>query len=310
MIHVQCEQCGLINPLAAENCERCGAELREPVASRPVATADYTPRPFDPETSEPAAEEFRFPPVIRPFDGIGAVLSPTISLFTSNFWLITKIVVVVFAPFEIFKALSVGSKAIDWQVGVGLFLGGAFCKALVAPSLIYALVTVMKTGVAPSLNEIYRWGLSRIPKLVACVAMAWFLEALGFICLIIPGIIVALAFELIYPMAALENLGPVEILKRSWNLTKGHRLNIFLATFVFGLLLAVLGIPTSGLAALLVVNGVTFWPLQAALAVVTDVLNEGTTILSLVIYLSILSRPRSESDIASNLPPPPPEWER
>jgi uncharacterized membrane protein len=206
--------------------------------------------------------------------------------------------------------LSVGSKVADWQVWVGLFFGGVFCKALVAPSVIYALVTVMRTGVAPPLNGIYRWGLSRIGKLVACVLMAWFLEALGFICLIIPGIILALAFELIYPMAALENRGPVEILKRSYNLTKGYRWRIFLATFVFGLLLAVVGIPASGVSAILVMNGVTFWPLQAALAVVTDILNEGTSILSLVIYISIVSPARSEFDIASNVPPPPPEWER
>ncbi len=168
MIHVECEQCGLINLLASENCEKCGAELREPAPSRPAATADYTPGTLDRETSEPSTEEFGFPPVIRQFDGIGAVLNPAISLFTSNWWLVTKIVVVIFAPFEIFKALSVGSKVADWQVWVGLTFGGLFCKALVAPSLIYALVTVMRTGVTPSLNEIYRWGLSRMSTLVRC----------------------------------------------------------------------------------------------------------------------------------------------
>jgi uncharacterized membrane protein len=309
MIHVQCEQCGLINRLAVENCDRCGAELKDATQRSTPATVDERPRPFDLETSEPAPEEFRFPPVIREFDGLGAVLNPSISLFTSNFWLITKIVVVIFAPFEIFKALSVGAKKPGWQVGIGIIFLGLFCKALAAPSLIYALATVMRTGVAPTLNEAFRWGLSRIGKLVACAVMVWFLEGLGFICLIIPGIILSLAFELVYPMAALENRGPVEILKRSYNMTKGHRLNIFLASLVFGLLLGAASIPTTGLATILLAEGVTFWPLHAALAMGADILSEGTTILSLVIYISIVSPARSEYSIASAGPPPPPGWE-
>lgn len=309
MIHVQCEQCGLINRLAVENCERCGAELKDATQRPAPAFVDERPRPFDLETSEPPPEEFRFPPVIRPFDGIGAVLGPAISLFTSNFWLITKIVVVIFAPFEIFKALSVGTKEPGWQVAVGIVFLGLFCKALAAPSLIYALAKVMRTGVAPTLNEAYRWGLSRIGKIVVCALMVWTLEAVGFICLIIPGIILSLAFELVYPMAALENRGPVEILQRSYDLTKGHRLNIFLASLVFGILLGVLSIPTSGLAAILLAGGVTFWPLHAALAMGADLLSEGTTILSLVIYISIVSPAPSEYSIASNVPPRPPAWE-
>lgn len=308
MKHVQCEQCGLINPLAGENCERCGAELVNLAPNPDPATADDLPRPSNLETSEPAPEAFQFSPIIRPFDGIGSVLSPTISLFTHNLWLITKIVVVIFAPFEIFQALSFGSKQTNWQVAVGHILLAGFCKALVAPSLIFALMTVMRTGVAPSLSEIYRWGLSRIGKIVAVAILASLLEGLGFICLIIPGIILTLGFELIYPMAALENLGPVEILKRSYNLTKGYKGNIFVARLVFGLLLGAIGIPAGTVLATLGANGVTFWPLQALLSMTTDILNEASTVLSLVIYLSILQRASSDY-VATEGPPPPPHWE-
>src|SRR5207245_1994069 len=134
------------------------------------------------ETFEVKGEEFKPTPAIGPLVSVGAALNPSIELFKDNIWLITKIIFVVFAPLEIFKTLSFSAKETDWQIAAGTFLLGLFCKALVAPSLIYALLTVMRTGFAPSLNESYRWGLSRLGKLIACALMAWVLEVLGFIC--------------------------------------------------------------------------------------------------------------------------------
>jgi len=289
MISAKCEQCGLINDFADEVCQSCGAELNESAKTFYPGTPDYEPQPARLESRESETNEFQLTPAIGPFLGVSSVLNPTISIVTSNIWLITKIVLVVFAPLEIFKTLSIGSKATSWQVVMGTTLLSLFCKALVAPSLIFALVTVMRTGVAPSLNESCRWGLSRLGKVVACVLMAWSLEALGFICLIIPGIILGLAFELIYPMAALENRGPVEILKRSYHLTKGHRWNIFASTFVVGLLAGVVTVPAGIISAILIGSGADFWPLQAVVSMAVDIVNESMTILSLVIYLSILN---------------------
>ena len=288
MISAKCERCGSINDFADEICQKCGAELGDEAKTFYPGTDDYEPQPTISASPEAAGETFELTPAIGPFLGVGSVLNPTISIFKDNVWLITKIVLVVFAPLEIFKALSFGNQATSWQTAAGTFLLDLFCKALIAPSLIFALVTVMRTGVAPSLSESYRWGLSRLGKLIPAASMAWVLQVLGFICLIIPGIILGLAFQLIYPMAALENRGPVEILKRSYHLTKGHRWNIFWAAFVVGLLAAVVTIPTGIVSAILVSSGANYWPLRAAVSMVVDIANQSMTVLSLVIYLSIL----------------------
>src|ERR1700730_2107550 len=289
MESVKCARCGLINDLADETCQRCGVELEGSADSFiPRAPASHLPGVTF-ESPETNGKEFEIFPPIGPFHGIGDVLGPTTKLFTANFWLITKIIFVLFAPFEIFKAVSFDHKAIGWQIGVGTVLLGLFCKALVAPSLIYAMMTVMRTGVAPSLNESYRWGLSKMGKVVACSLMAGVLVALGYVCLIIPGIILGVAFELIYPMAALENFGPVEILERSYRMTKGYRWRIFCASFVVLLLVGLVNIPAGIVSSLLVLSGVDFWPVNAVLAMAVDILSESTTILSLVIYLSILA---------------------
>jgi uncharacterized membrane protein len=248
-------------------------------------------RPADQASEVPFG--FQPTPEIGPFYSVGSVVTPTIKLFKNNFWLITKIIFVIFAPFEIFKALSIESQRPDWQTVTGLFLLGIFCKALVAPSLIYALMQVRGTGVAPSLSESYRVGLSKLPKLMICAIIAWVLQMLGFLALVIPGIILGLAFELIYPLATLENLGPLDVLKRSCLLTRGYRWRILGATIIFVVLTWIVMAPFGIVASLLASEGSHFWPLEAAAAMLGDIVGEATTILSLVIYLSITSAARS-----------------
>lgn len=307
MINVQCEQCSFLNQVADEVCRRCGAELKGPVPSFAPPAVEELPRPVNDESYQARHEEFETMTGIGPFSGVSAVLDPTFQLFKNNFWLITKIVLVLVAPFEIFQTLSLGTKPPDWSSTTAIFLLGALGKALVAPSLIFALVTVMRTGVAPSLNESYRWGLSRMGKLIPAALMVWLLVALGTVCLIIPGIILSVAYQLVYPIATLENLGPVEILKRSFQLTKGHRWKIFWAGFVLGLLLALVSIPAAVVLGIINASGIGFWPVRAVLAMVTDILNEATTVLSLVIYLSIVNH--APGQFMPTTPPPPPTRE-
>ncbi|HEV7395149.1 MAG TPA: zinc ribbon domain-containing protein [Pyrinomonadaceae bacterium] len=308
MTVVECPQCGTSNPLAAEVCFKCGAELNYLVPPIP-ASPQYRP-PLSYAEPEVANEEFPLAAEIGPFTGVGSALSPTISICKDNFWLIAKVVFVLFAPLEIFKALSFGQDQKNLEVGLGLFCLGLFCKVLVAPSLIYALVNVMRTGTAPGLHDTYRFGLSKLVKVIPTAGMAWVLQVLGYICLVIPGIIIGLAFELILPIVVLENLSPVETLKRSWNLTKGHRLNIFLSGLVLGLLLGVVSIPASLLTAFLPLEGLVFAMIRAAASLITDILSEATTVMSLVIYFGILkSHGGGFGGTALSTPPPPPAFE-
>ncbi len=278
MSTAKCSQCGFVGRLSDERCAQCGAELMQ----APTAVEIQQSR-FDQETST-----FEPSPRIGPFDGVGAVLGPSLSMFTQNFWLITKLVLALFAPFEIVKALSLDPNQESWQWGIGLILLGLLCQALIAPAVIYALVTLRQTGVAPTLHESYRWGLNRLGKLILVAIMTYVLTALGFVALIIPGIIVSCALILVYPIVTLENLSPVDTIKRSWNLTKGHRWNIFLASLVMGLLCFLVSIPVTAVMGMVLVAGASFWPVHAGAALVTDIINEVMTVLSLVIYLSIV----------------------
>ena len=268
MTNVNCFRCGVLNLVADEMCRACGVELRPHAASVPYADAN--------------ARDIAF---IPPFTRVRDVLGPTLELFFKNIWLITKIVFVVVAPFEVFKALSVGPRQpIDWWLFAGIFALGLLCKVLIAPALIYALMKVMQTGTAPGVNEAYRWGVSKLGKLILCALMAWVLQLFGYVTFIIPGIILTLAFEPVYPMAVLEKHSPKATLRRSYNLTRGHRVNILLAGIVMAFIMGVIGIPVT---MLLPADG-PVWQLNALSAILIDILEQGTTVLSLVIYLGIL----------------------
>jgi len=266
-----CSNCGFHVQPNVEFCVSCGQKLSSSVAND-------NERFYQPEKQLYS---------IQPFTGVSSVLSPTLKIFTTNFWFITKLVFVIFAPLEVVKVLGVGDS--NWQNAIGAGLLWLICNALIAPSLIYALVTQMQTGVTPGLHEAYRYGLNRLIPFAACAALSWFVTALGFVALIIPGIILSLAFELVYPLATLEKGSPVEILKRSYRLTNGYKANIFLAGLCLGLLCLAVSLPLNAVSATLVVSGTTFWPVQVVVAILVDILNEVNTVLALVIYLSILS---------------------
>src|SRR5690349_6075013 len=190
MTNATCIQCGTVNLVADESCTVCGSDLRPEISEADRAAH----RAWDPN---PRFFTDDIPPFTGASDGIG----PTFHLFRKNFWLITKIVFVIVAPFEIFKVLSLRQGAFDWQLPFGLFVMQLVCNFLVVPALFYALLKVMQTGNAPSINEAYRWSLSKLPKLALAAVASWLLTMLGFALLIIPGIILSLAFTVVYPVA-------------------------------------------------------------------------------------------------------------
>jgi hypothetical protein len=154
--------------------------------------------------------------------------------------------------------------------------------------LFYSLLKVIQTGNAPGLNEAYLWSLSKLPKLALAAVISWLLTMLGFVLLIIPGIILSIVFSLVYPVAVFEKGSAIDALRRSAYLTRGHRGSIFLAYVVIFLLVAVISMCISGVGSIFFINGFRFWPLEAAISVVSDIFAEAFTVLSFVIYLGIL----------------------
>jgi hypothetical protein len=283
MTNVNCIRCGVVNFAGDDACRVCGVELT------PATSFGYAdPKP---NADSSAQDRHSIPTLttIREFWGVGDVLGPTLSLFFRNFWLITKIVFVIVAPFEVFKVLSISGRPItDWPFRLEMFALGLLCNVLIAPALIYALMKLLQTGTAPSVTESYRLGLSKLGRLTLYAIVVGIIEALGFVVLVIPGIMLMCALYLVYPITVFEDLGLEDTLRRSFNLTNGFRWKIFGATFVMAILLGVLTLAISAVPVFFAFNGMPFWPFSVIAAIVVDILDQGTTVLSLVTYLSLL----------------------
>lgn len=280
-----CSVCGFLNGPADAICRSCGSHLTAGLSSFPALTYQTKPG-SSPANYDLIEAEAGIGPVVS----FGSLLKPTFKLFTRKLGLITKLSFVIFAPFEVFKALSAVGPNVLGHTNAQTFILDLFARALLAPSLIYALVKVTATGDAPSLNDCFRLGLSKLPRLIVCLLLVAFLEVLGFICLVIPGIFLWVAFQLIYPIVALENRGAFEIPGRSYRLTTGHRGSIFFAAVVLYLSIAIVNQPLGLISTFLVTYGIDPWPLTAGLALVTDIVSQVSTVFSLVVYLSILKQ--------------------
>lgn len=86
-----------------------------------------------------------------------------------------------------------------------------------------------------------------VANLISSIAVG-----VGFILLIVPGVILALGLNMTLPLIVDRNLGPIDALSESWKLTEGSRLNLFIYWLIAGGL-AIAGVCACGVGILLVV---------------------------------------------------------
>lgn len=284
MTNLKCIRCGTLTTDTSQICKICEIELN-PIGEPPLSTGSVLFSSYQPAAG--SNDYSTKSTTIRPFHGVGDVLTPTLVLFIKHFWLITKLSIVIVAPFEIFKALNLADIKSDWQLSAGLYVLGLMCSVLIAPALTYALIQTMQTGSAPGINESYRWGFTKLGKLTVAAAISWIGSTLGFMLCIIPGVFIALSLSLVFPIAILEKGSAWDAIQSSSELTKRHRGNIFLAYLVIFLVTLLFGVPAKLLGEYLGATNSALWPLQAAAAIFSDVIAQSNLVFSLVTYLSI-----------------------
>jgi hypothetical protein len=142
-----------------------------------------------------------------------------------------------------------------------------------------------------TLQTSFNFTLTKVLSLLAASLITGILIFLGFVALIVPGVILALMFSLVYPAIMLEGTSVLGSLSRSRFLVSNRWLNTFGLLFLLGIIIAIL----NGVFVLVASPFGVFSPLISGIltALITPIFAIAITLY----YYSMKAR---------TLPPPPP----
>lgn len=157
--------------------------------------------------------------------GIASILGRSFTILSSAPGVFLTLAFLSLLPGSLVNAYVVDDAKL-WLTWTNFFMGlltqGAFAHAVSA---------VMK-GERPSFGEAVGRGTARIFALWGAAILSGIGVAFGMLLFIIPGLILLCMWAVAVPACVVEELGPVESLKRSAQLTRGYRFSIFALALV------------------------------------------------------------------------------
>ena len=148
-------------------------------------------------------------------------------------------------------------------------------------------------GVDRGAMDALRFTARRSPAILAAFVLIHLAELIGFVLLVIPGLMVMVLSSLTSPILALESSGPVESMRRSWSLVRRRPGPVFgvivlLAVVQYGVSQAIGTLPVL---VSLIVGPDRAWPIVAASNLLTSIiLIPVTTAAMCLTYLDIRFR--------------------
>lgn len=199
-----------------------------------MATSMNTPPhpPRDTSESEPFARmakearvaEFR----------IGSVISRSLSFIGRNFGTCFLAMGLLFSPLIIYTVMLVADPSVEgyelWGVAAPLY--GLIAQLVAGAILIHAVFHHL-CGRRVSFRMSLATGLRRALPALAVTIVYGLAMTIGFILLVVPGVVVACTYWLAVPASVVERPGVLGSMTRSADLTVGNRWSIFGILFVY-----------------------------------------------------------------------------
>lgn len=152
---------------------------------------------------------------------VGPVFARAWGVFTANFVKFVIVTALVEFPTVLFD-LSVSSALLDsFRLPLGFIL------MLVAQAMVTYMAFNYWRGNPASITDALQRGCKRLVPIVAMAILALVIITVGLIALVAPGVALMLCWAVAMPACVIERLGPIASLKRSFDLTEGHRWRIF-----------------------------------------------------------------------------------
>ncbi len=187
--------------------------------------------------------------------GVASVLNKSFSTYFRNFLPFTAIAYVVNLPLTLW-VLSLGATgsegvtATHWLTfGAGTVLSLTLSLVMTA-AVVYGVFQQLH-GVPVRIVDCLRVVLRRFWVVLAASLVTGVIVGIGFLVLIIPGIIAAATFFVVVPAVVVEGLGVGASLDRSRNLTSGARWPLVEIIVVLGVISIVVGLVASRVGLLL-----------------------------------------------------------
>ncbi|MDP9242498.1 MAG: hypothetical protein M3O84_04905 [Actinomycetota bacterium] len=253
--------------------------------------------------------------------GLGDILSAAFEIYKNNAGQLLMIVAIVVIPLSLIGAvighLLAGSTTTETLVtgqtitvssrSLGLVILGAIVAAVIAVIISAVLQAAIIRGAAEAtigdpvdIQESYRWGFRRIGSVILVGLLVGLAVAVGFILLVIPGIIFLVFFSVSIPALVIENRRGTEAMKRSWFLVGGSFWHAFGVIIVAAL---ITGVVSSLLGAIGGSNWFTSWIFSAIAQIITVPFS---ALVSVLLYLDLRSRKEAltattlRAELASN----------
>jgi hypothetical protein len=191
------------------------------------------------DAAAPTGREFR----------IGPIFSRSWSIYAANFLIFTLVAIIAALPNQLGGDFESSAGAI--RSGI-VFIVSVILYFVGQAVILYGAFQAMR-GRNVIIGDAVGRAFSRFLSLLGISILVFLGVAVGMMLLVIPGIMLALRWAVAVPACVVENKGPLDSMRRSAELTKGHRWKIFGMWVLLVILAIVIVIIASVLAGLGVV---------------------------------------------------------
>lgn len=204
-----------------------------------------------------------------PQRGLGDILSTAFELYKTNAAKLIQIVAIVVIPLSLIQAIIVdlaignatGEIKVDQVTGeITVDSGGGLIQGVLGLAIVALMSVIIQQLLAGSLTRgaagsllgravdvgaSYRYAFSRIGALIGLAILVGVVVFVGYLLLIIPGIIFGVFLSMAMPAFIVERKGISDAMSRSWELVRGswwHTLGVILvAGILAGIVSSVIG---------------------------------------------------------------------
>ena len=221
----------------------------------------------------------------------GEIWSEAFRIYRENAANLLLIVAVVVVPLTFVSAVIVQTGVTILGLLVGAAIGIIIWAVLQAAVLRGAAQATI--GDPVDIEASYRWGLARFGSVLLVALLVGIVVAVGFLLLVIPGLIFLVFLSVSEPALIVENRRGTEAMSRSWNLVRGHFWHALVVILVAAI---ITGVIQGILSAIGGDNWFVAWIFTAIAQIITAPF---TALVTVLLYLDL--RARTEALTAERL---------